>query len=224
LVFENCCHLGFQRRIRIEYVEMVRLAKEHGKTNPRWYSCHHVFDSHRDAERKKLNKLREKAVHAVFDLSPSVTVEYGDQEISPEPDIYYIPKKKNEVGIDSFICRDGHLYLFQFTVSDKHDIKDGLIERLKKFTHLPPRDKWCFIFVIPDDKKGVASSFSTSEELQQIKLFSAQVATAIQGIEGPLPKRPKITEAPVEGSNDGAMHVQRTVNDLKLVALRVHNS
>ena len=39
----------------------------------------------------------------------------------------YIPNKPNEAPVDSFICYRSYLYLFQFTVSEDHEIQDGLI-------------------------------------------------------------------------------------------------
>ena len=75
--------------------------------------------------------------------------EYDAQGFAPEPNVYYIPKKPNEAPVDSFSCYGGYLYLFQSTVSEEHEIKDGLIRRFATYRDLPPRRNWIFIFIIP---------------------------------------------------------------------------
>ncbi len=115
---------------------------------------------------------------ATLDVCPSHTCEYTDKdlpELDPEEDVYYVPTSENVVALDSFILHGGRLYMFQFTCSDAHDIKAGLVSRFAGCTKFPPLDKWRFIFVIPHDIKAFKCPYQRTPELQDLELFSAQV-------------------------------------------------
>ena len=63
-----------------------------------------------------------------------------------ESGTYYIPRSKNQVGFDSFICADGFLYIFQFTLLSNHDINPKMAKYL---TRISPISEWRFVFVTP---------------------------------------------------------------------------
>ena len=176
VLFENILHDRFRKKISIGYVPMVRLEsldKNDAMRKPKWHS------SHTPIERGQLESLRQEASNDVKTLrvDPSDYCEYdgGSLARSLEEDVYYVPTISNEVAFDSFICHGGFLYIFQFTVSENHDIKEGLISRFKQLSseRLPPREKWCFIFIIPNGTKILKCPYRT--ELQGLNLYSSQI-------------------------------------------------
>ena len=68
----------------------------------------------------------------MLDIHPGTFVEYTSTKLHKrfkiKPDVYYSPGSSNqlEAGFVSFIIYNQILYLFQFTVKPKHDIKDFL--------------------------------------------------------------------------------------------------
>ena len=177
-LFENIGHLYFQKQIIIEYASMTRLSSNGQKNHPQWHSSHPIHNE----EDSELKKLRQDAwdSRTVLDVTPTDIQEYGDQEfreLDPKPNIYYIPKMKNEEALDSFIWYDNYLYIFQFTVSKKHDIKPGFISRFTACNKFPQSDKWRFVFIIPDsDDQILKCPYFQIPELPDFKPFSAQVA------------------------------------------------
>jgi hypothetical protein len=179
LIFENICHTHFKRQILIHYVPMVRLDGNDRRHQPKWHSSHHTIkpdgvgsEQLEDRRKNALNRLETLEVH------PTNVLEYDDEALSLEEDIYYIPMKSNEVAFDSFICHDGHLYMFQFTVSDNHGINKGLISRFTQLVgceQLPPHENWHFIFLIPDGGNTLKCPYPESPELQELEPCSSQV-------------------------------------------------
>ena len=51
---------------------------------------------------------------------------------------FYVPESTNQVALDSFIWMDKFLYIFQFTIAEKHKINDGLFRYLDRYPELPP--------------------------------------------------------------------------------------
>ncbi len=173
-IFEGFCHRRFQNNIHIQYVQMVRLDRKTWKRQPRWNSSHvRLQDSELDAHRQN---ARRNSV--TLDVHPVGTQEYGDDlpTLEPKEDVYYVPKIENEIALDSFILHSNQLHVFQFTCSDAHDIKDGLVSRLAGCTKFPPFDEWHFIFVIPKTDEVFKCPYQQNLELQKLKLFSAQVS------------------------------------------------
>ena len=174
ILFENICHHQFQRRIHIDYVPMVWLEDSKRRGNPQWHSSHYAIAESEQLERQRLGALGRLET---LDVSPSDCIEYdGCKPFSLQENIYYIPMISNEVAFDSFICYDGHLYIFQFTVSKNHDIKKGLISRIPELIgleHLPQREKWHFIFIIPDDGKTLKCPYCP--EFQGLELHSSKL-------------------------------------------------
>ena len=113
--------------------------------------------------------------------------------------------------MDSFICYGGYLYLFQFTVSEKHKIKDDPISRFATCRDLPPRQNWIFIFIIPYSVETLKCSYPESPEFQGLSPCSSQVGmenstTPVASLsingggEATSPQEPKVTETFAEGS------------------------
>ena len=188
VLFENILHDYFRRKISIGYVPMVRLDENDGMRKPKWHS------SHSPIARGQSESLRQDASNDVKTLrvDPSDYCEYDDESLalSLEEDVYYVPTISNEVAFDSFICHGGFLYIFQFTVSEDHDIKEGLITRFTQLSseRLPPREKWRFIFIIPNGTKTLECPYRT--ELQGLRLYSSQIVMKDFARLTPLPKPP----------------------------------
>ena len=172
-MFENICHMRFQKHISIWFVSMVRLDK---KRNLKWHSSHCAIEPP-VLQANELEKQRQVAFRGwgTLDVCPSI-FEYDHLAFALEQGVYYIPKKPNEVAFDSFIFHDSYLYIFQFTVSKEHGINDKLISRFEECTNVPPHDKWRFIFVIPDDVKALECPYPKSDGLQRLKPLSSQIS------------------------------------------------
>ena len=172
IFFENICHKQFQRQIRIKYVPMVRLQDNERRGNPQWHSSHYTI------ENGQLEQQRRSALDRVksLDLVPSGCHEYGIEPFSLKENVYYIPMISNEVAFESFISYDGHLYIFQFTVSKNYDIKEGIIPRIPDLIgELPPREKWRFIFIIPADGETLKCPYSKCPGFQGLELYSSEL-------------------------------------------------
>jgi hypothetical protein len=165
-VFESICHLRFQERIDILHMKMVRLSKP---ADFHWRSSHNPLDDHR------LEGLRNDAVRegVTFKVYPSKPREYDGKGLTPEPGVYYIVKKPNQAGFDSFIFYKDTLYLFQFTVFALHDINDKLVAECSKLSIA--EDKWLFIFVIPDGVKLLKCPCSKNPKLRRLEPRSAEI-------------------------------------------------
>jgi len=161
-------------------------------------------------------------------VRPTDTYEYGDekfQEFDPKPNIYYIPKMANEEALDSFILHKNFLYIFQFTVSKKHDIKTGFIARFTACDKFPPPKNWHFIFIIGyNDDQIFKSPYPQIRKIPGFKPFSAQVAmegyaeltestkshpkrSIEEGEVRECPEKKKLRSA--EGSNNGGTSKQK---------------
>jgi hypothetical protein len=170
-IFEAFCHSHFRKRISVECVPMVRPDGDGRKRRSQWHANHRSFSSN-----KKLEATRQAAVKnsITLEVRPSDICMYGGQDLAKldvQPGIYYISKQTNEVGLDSFILHDDHLYLFQFTIGKRHGISEELIPWLTQCTQLPPRSRWYFIFVIPDDNPDLECPYPRSP----VMLFSSLI-------------------------------------------------
>jgi hypothetical protein len=172
-VFESIFHLRFRRRILIQFMPMVRSDK---KRNLRWHASHCAIKTS-VLYAEELETKRQVALHncAALDVCPTSSVVYDRLDLALKQNVYYIPKKMNEIAFDSFIVKNGLLHLFQFTVSPDHDINDKLITRFEECIDVPTRDNWRYIFIIPNDKTVFNCPHAKSHELQMLTPFSAQV-------------------------------------------------
>ncbi|KIM91796.1 hypothetical protein PILCRDRAFT_58282 [Piloderma croceum F 1598] len=174
-VFEPYCHITFSTRIEFEFVPMVHIG---GAKEPQWHLSHTKFPE--SPESKALEALRVEASSKTISLSidPSRVVDYGTDEVTNgiqvEADVYYIPLKANQVGIDSFILHNDTLYLLQMTTSAAHDIKEKLVPFLLSLKGTPSRSRWHFIFVKPS-LHILACPVPKCTVLQDLVLYSAEV-------------------------------------------------
>ncbi len=203
-LFEAFCQRRFQTQINIKYVPMVRLDSGDDRARkPKWHTSHNSPSE--ELEAKRLKALKGSTF---LKISPSKTDQYDHlklEELDIKQDTFYIPASDNAEAVDSFICHNNHLYLFQFTVSDDHDIKPGFFSRFTKCNKIPPRENWHFIFIIPDDVKVLKCRYLEIPGLQNFQPYSSQVKLedydAKEGEpeeEGPA-KKSKLAEAPAEG-------------------------
>ena len=111
------------------------------------------------------------------------------------PGIFYVPKssskyfnnkyyKYNQEAFDSFIVVDRVLYIFQFTIADRHPIKGGLVDFFTRESFRPilRGTEWRFIFVIPQGN-DIACSESTDPRMKKkfwgkAKLYTAEIDPA----------------------------------------------
>lgn len=144
-VFEAHVHKLFRHEIAIRGESMFR--SKQGK--PYAWFC--PLDGH-----PLLKEARDQQTFSTFNVEMPTgkidTFMEGSDIVQVLPNTYYQPKKKQQVGIDSFFVHDGFLYLLQITGGDHHDIKDGLEPFVQKLNGIPTdRSKWRFVFVIPDE-------------------------------------------------------------------------
>ena len=184
-IFEAYGQQLFQRQISIEYLPMVRLSDRTlsagevqtlGNRASQWHTSHTALDDD-DLEAIRQTILATKSTLVV---SPSGTCEYCESNVKAriEPDVYYMPRSANQVAFDSFILHDGYLFIFQFTgaSSKSHQVKFGLFTFLAQCAannNIPERDKWRFIFVIPDNVDLHTCLYPQSAELQELEFFSS---------------------------------------------------
>ena len=179
-VFEAYCHIIFSTRFEFEFVPMVRIGghtNDIGAKEPQWHSSHTKFPE--STESKVLEALRIEVSSKTVSLSidPSRVVDYSTDEVTDgiqvEADVYYIPPKANQVGIDSFILHNDTLYLLQMTTA-AHDIKEKLVPFLLSLKGTPSRSRWYFIFVKPS-LHILACPVPKCTVLQDVVLYSAEV-------------------------------------------------
>jgi hypothetical protein len=180
-VFEAWCHQVFCERISIKFVPMVReggseVSKK--KNQPQWHTTNMKLTS------KLLENQRRYALRkgTVLDVRPGTFVEYTSpklhKKLQIKSDVYYSPEYPNEAGFDSFIIYNHILYLFQFTVKPKYDIKNFL-KFFHKCTGIPSRENWRFIFVRPLDVRATLKCpFPSTDALRKLALYSAEVEMA----------------------------------------------
>jgi hypothetical protein len=151
---------------------MVR--DEDGKRMSSWRTSYRPF-SPKALEQNHLTGWNDSLT---LDVRPSETCRY-DQEglgkLKARRDVFCIPTLQNEVGLDSFIWHQDHLYVFQFTIAKRHGIKDGPISMLEQCPKLPPRSNWRFIFVISDDVDVLECPYPQTPVLQELRPFSSIV-------------------------------------------------
>jgi hypothetical protein len=152
-IFEAYCHVKFSTRIEFEFVPMVRIGgqtKTKTAKEPQWHSSHTEFP---ESKESKALGVKDSAETVSLSIDPSHVVDYSTGEVTDglqvQADVYYIPLKTSQVGIDSFILHNNTLYLLQMTASDVHGIKNKLITFLLSLKGLPSRHHWHFIFVKP---------------------------------------------------------------------------
>ena len=130
---------------------------------PKFYSSHSPF------ENPELEKEREK----ILDEQETIEIKTDDLNVKryDKPDskeklkekILYILEARNEKGIDAFVKLKDCLYLLQFTIAAKHELKGGLESFFSSYyTDVPPSKDWKFVFII-DGSHTILEVPSTKE-------------------------------------------------------------
>ena len=86
------------------------------------------------------NALPHIVILAIYPLS---IYEYQNKDIkklAPTLNIYYIPSMQNAVAVNLFILHNGYLYLFQFTVSNRHNINDNFVSCFAQLLQKRPKN------------------------------------------------------------------------------------
>ena len=174
LMFEAFFQQHFQRRILIDVVPMIWLTGHDGQRNRQWHTSHHPVKD----QTLEISRQNVLCQIVTLDIYPSDVREYHDRdvpELTPTPDVFYIPSIHNAVAIDSFIYHGGYVYVFQFFTSEKPKINSKFMLRFTQYANFPPWSKWRVIFIIPDDVEALTCPHSRSPELQTLELFSSKV-------------------------------------------------
>ena len=193
-IFEAYCHVIFSTRIEFDFVPMVRVgdqtsiaAEPAAAWSPKWYSRSDFtkFGSLNDsgapealhcvnASATNKTSLSIHPSRVIIDYSPDSEVANG---IQIESNVYYVPIKSDQVGIDSFILHNNNLYLLQMSVVD--DIHPGITNKLFPFLlslkGLPPRSNWHFIFVKAPGFNILTRPIPDHAELWDLALYLAKV-------------------------------------------------
>jgi hypothetical protein len=177
-IFEAYCQQLFCEHISITFVPMVRIGGSKAskkKNQPQWHTIN-IQLTPQPLEKKRRTALRKKTPLVI---RPNTFVEYTSPKLSKKltikPDVYYSPASPNQVGFDSFIVHNYILYLFQFRVKPKHDIKD-FFHFFSGCTGLPSRQHWRFIFVRPSDiRSTLTCPFPSTAALRKLPLYLAEV-------------------------------------------------
>ncbi|KAF8523873.1 hypothetical protein BU17DRAFT_85290 [Hysterangium stoloniferum] len=166
ILFETHFQRQFAKGINIAAKPMFR---GHTKTS-RWHS---TFD-HLTIP---LPFRRRATLPHLTHLPTSLCVSLRYTELlTIKEDWYYVPHSANGAAIDSLMLHGGYLYLFQFTTGKMHDIKPGLENVLNRFTELPDRKAWRFIFIVPNNLTSFSCPHSNKGFLLDHIPFTAQVA------------------------------------------------
>ena len=131
-VFQVYYYITFSTRIEFEFIPIVRIdTNDKGVKEPQWHSSHTKFLE--STESKVLETLRVEASSKTVSLSidPCRVVDHSMDEVTDgiqaEADVYYVPLKANQVGIDLFILHNDTHHLLQMTTSAAHDIKNSCL-------------------------------------------------------------------------------------------------
>jgi hypothetical protein len=176
-IFEAYCQQLFCKHISIKFVPMVRIGGSKAskkKKQLQWHTTN-IKLTPQLLEKKRRNALRQKTSLVIH---PKTFVEYTSPKLSKKltikSDVYYSPASPNQVGFDSFIVHNHILYLFQFTVKPKHDIKD-FVDFFSRCTGLPSQQNWSFIFIRPSDIRSTMTCPFPTATLRKLPLYSAEM-------------------------------------------------
>jgi hypothetical protein len=164
-IFKAFVHRHFRKHIHLDAMPMVRS----NRANSHWHAS---FST----------KLPDAATdHAVVhqDFSLRIvgsTFVYYDAttKLHIQPDVYYIPRSGQQF-LDSFTLCGGYLHIFQCTGSREHTIKDGIVSFLASCSGLPPRTRWCLVFVVPGDLDSFSCHPSSDLIVKEIGLYVARI-------------------------------------------------
>jgi hypothetical protein len=148
LLFESLYQYRFAGEIDIEAMPMFQTGNRHS----RWHAAFGDFSANPTSQKAKEDALKAGLPPLCLSLQPEDALTHNfNSQLVIEEDYYYMPLADNQVGIDSFIVHDGHLYLFQFTSGTDYSVNDGLLTTLSRISPLPASENQHFIFVVPSD-------------------------------------------------------------------------
>jgi hypothetical protein len=169
MFFEAAGQRRLQDGVTLELLPMLQLTGS--QLNPQWYSSHITLGN------KTLEATRKQALQRrqLLDIPPGLPVEEytGNGPSSMIRDVIYVPGLTNQVALDSFIFMNDFLYIFQFSVGEKHDIKLELFNFIRDLG-FPSMDKCRFVFVHPPNHTLVCPQ-PQKLELRSLPLFSVSL-------------------------------------------------
>jgi hypothetical protein len=155
LIFESLGHMRFVEGVELSLRSMTR---KKARKLVHWKQGN-VDDSHS------------------IDFPPNPSIVFEVWPTSIEPNYLYLPRANNHVAFDSFFLLGTTLYFFQFTISDSHDISDGIKDYLSgQLRILPPKENWRYVFITPPGcEVDVKSSSETDEFLEGVDVYLAHL-------------------------------------------------
>jgi hypothetical protein len=169
LLYESLGHTLIREGITLTLKPMIKLSPSRQRKLFHWKS--------QGEERTSISMDQDDSEMSV-EFPPETEITYEESKLkSVEPNHLYVPKARNQVALDSFFKLGGFLYIFQFAVSKKHDIKNGIEVSLSRLQNiLPPKANWRFVFITPPDCEVDVKSTSVVEEfLEGVTLYSAHL-------------------------------------------------
>ena len=146
IFFEAAGQGCLQDGVTLKLLPMVQLSPSQPKTNPQWYTSHVALPN------KTLEATRQQVLiqRKLLDIPPGLPVEEytGNGPSSIIRDVLYVPGLTNQAVLDSFILMNDLLYIFQFSIGEKRDIKLGLFNFIRDLGFLS-MDKCRFVFIHP---------------------------------------------------------------------------
>jgi hypothetical protein len=157
IFYESYCRNHMMTKgIKLELWKMVRK----DATGSCFQSSHKAFgDEELDKKRGKIMGQTETVTITDGDLRVKYYDNCGIERLDDK--ILYIPETPNANTLDAFFKCGHHLYILQFTIAERHDIKDGL-KFLSGYTGCPRESNWKFVFVIDGSKTLKVPAHTTS--------------------------------------------------------------
>ena len=166
--FKVLAQTALQEGITLKLVPMVKL-EEARKGAPRWCSSHEFLTNSQLEE-----QCQQVLTHLV--IRPIRREEFPDNKhLSLARNVMYVPEVDNKVALNSFILLNDGLFIFQFTIADTHDIKQGLLDFFKEYVvPSPSPSSWNFLFIIEPKRKLICLQ-PQNATLPELKMYSAVV-------------------------------------------------
>jgi len=141
-VYEALLHRTFSKRI--PSLKAHNMFKEY-QEGSRWYQF---------SEEQTNSQYDHRAITLDVQVRHSEAWALGKDQIITTEDTYYhrLNQALNLCDVDALILHQGYLYLFQYNVGDKDGLNVDYEDLERRFSRLPSRDGWYFIFVIPGRK------------------------------------------------------------------------
>ena len=135
-----------------------------GRTLPRWNSLHG-------------SSTHPSSVTVPFSIRGTARDSYTSMPSIIKDDVYYAPEASDQVAVDSFIKIGEVLFILQFTIASKHDIKKGIFDLFPQDSQ-PSKLKWHFVFVVPPELSELScplQSDMTAAFLEPVSFYSMVV-------------------------------------------------